>query len=72
MKVKTKIMKPPAFDQFLTEPMLVQKRNVSHMNALILSYLELEGQGRGIPMGAPRPHSFKKFTSFLSEVVEAI
>ena len=42
------------------------------MKALILSYFEPEGQGRGIPMGAPRPHPFKIFISFLSEVVEAM
>ena len=69
MKVKTKTN---AFDQFLTEPMLVQKKFIPHMKALILSYFEPKGQGCGIPMGAPRPHSFKNFISFLSEVVEAM
>jgi hypothetical protein len=58
--------------------MLVQKKYIPHMKALILSYFEPEGQGRGIPiphgipMGAPRPHPFKKFIYFLSEVVEAM
>ena len=60
------------FDQFLTEPMLVQKKYIPHMKALILSYFVPEGQGRGIPMGAPRPHLFKIIISFLSEVVEAM
>jgi hypothetical protein len=40
------------------------------MKALILSYFEPDGQGHGIPMGAPHP--FKKFISFRSEVVVAI
>jgi hypothetical protein len=53
------------------ESILVQKKYIPHMKALILSYFELEGQGHGIPMGAPRPHPFKNFISFLSEVVEA-
>ena len=52
--------------------MLVQKKYIPHMKALILSYFEPERQGRGIPMGAPRPHPFKKFISFLSEVMEAM
>ena len=43
-----------------------------HMKALILSYFEPEGQGLGILMTAPRPHPFKSFTAFLSEVVEAM
>ena len=43
--------------------MLVQKKNIP-MKALTLSYFELEGQGRGIPMEATRPHPFKFFISF--------
>ena len=72
MKVKTKTNRPPVFDQFLTEPMLVQKRCIPHMKSLILSYFEPEGKGRGISMEAPRPHLFKYFVSFLSEVMEAM
>ena len=34
MKVKTKTNRPPVFDQFLTEPMLVQKKYIPHMKAL--------------------------------------
>ena len=41
------------------------------MKALILSYLEPEGLGRGITMGVPRPPPVKVFATFLSEVVEA-
>jgi hypothetical protein len=52
--------------------MLEEKKYIPHMKALILSYFEPEGQGRGIPMEAPRPHSFKFFISFLSEVMEAM
>jgi hypothetical protein len=52
--------------------MLVQKKYIPHMKALILSYYEPEGQGRGIPMGVSRPHPFKNFIAFLSEVVEAM
>ena len=72
MKVKTKTNPPPVFGLFLTEPMLVQKKYLPHMKALILSYFEPEGQGCGIPMGAPRPHPFKIFIPFLSEVMEAM
>ena len=72
MKVKTKTNRPPVFDQFLTEPMLVQKRCIPHMKSLILSYFEPKGKGRGISMEAPRPHLFKYFVSFLSEVMEAM
>ena len=72
MKVRTKTIQPPAFDQFLTETMLVQKKYIPHIKALILSYFEPEGQGCGIPMGAPRPHPFKIFIPFLSEVMEAM
>ena len=72
MKVKTKTNRPPVFDQFLTEPILVQKKYIPHMKSLILSYFEPEGQGRGISMGAPRPHLFKSFISFPSEVMEAM
>ena len=62
----------PAFDQFLSDPMLVQKKHIPHMKALILSYLQLEGQGLGIPIMGPTPTSLQKNLSFLSEVVEAM
>ena len=60
-----------AFFKILKEPALVQKPTIPHMKALILSYLEPEGWGRGITMGAPRPPPVKLFAIFLSEVVEA-
>ena len=41
------------------------------MKALVLSFLEPDGQGRGIIMGAPRLHTVTFFVPFLSEVVEA-
>jgi hypothetical protein len=41
------------------------------MKALILSYLEPEGLGRGITMGVPRQPPVKLFATFLSEVLEA-
>ena len=56
----------------MIEIMVVQKKYIPHIKALILSYFEPEGQGRGIPMGAPHPLSFNLFISFLSEVVEAM
>jgi hypothetical protein len=52
--------------------MLVQKKNIPHRKALIFSYFGPEGQGPGIPMGAPRPHPFKKNLSSFFEVVEAM
>ena len=45
---------------------------IPHMKALILSYFDPEGHGRGIPIGAPPPHPLKIFISFLCEVVEAM
>ena len=41
------------------------------MKSLILSYLEPEGEGRGIIMEAPHPPPVKLFATFLSEVMEA-
>ena len=60
-----------AFFKILIEPALVEKPTIPHMKALIFSYLEPEGWGRGIIMGAPRPPPVKLFATFLSEVVEA-
>jgi hypothetical protein len=41
------------FGHILKEPLLVQKQTILHMKTPILSFLELEGQGRGIIMGMP-------------------
>ena len=41
------------------------------MKALILSFFEPEGQGRGIIMGVPRPPPVKVVVFLLSEAVEA-
>ena len=57
--------------RILTKPTLVQIPTILHKKALILIYLEPEGWGRGIIMGAPRPPPVKLFATFLSEVVEA-
>ena len=57
--------------RILTKPTLVQKPTILHKKVLILIYLEPEGWGRGIIMGAPRPPAVKLFATFLSEVVEA-
>ena len=53
-----------AFFKILKEPALVQKPTIPHMKALILSYLEPEGWGRGITMGAPRPPPVKLLATF--------
>ena len=75
LEIKTKTSQnslySSAFFKILKKPALVQKPTIPHMKALILSYLELEGWGRGITMGAPRPPPVKLFAIFLSEVVEA-
>ena len=60
-----------AFFKILKEPALVQKPTIPHMKALIISYLEPEGWGRGIIMGAPRPPPVKVVIYLLSEAVEA-
>ena len=46
--------------QILKEPFLLQKPTIPHMKALILSFLEPEGQGRGIVMKAPHLLPVKK------------
>ena len=38
--------------KIMKEPMLVQRQTIPHMKALELSYLEPEGQGRGIILRA--------------------
>ena len=43
-----------AFFNILTEPLLVQKLMIHQQKAHDLSYLEPEGQGRGIIMGVTR------------------
>ena len=72
-KDKNKPKQPLLYSLFkiLKKPALVQKPTILHMKALILSYLEPEGWGRGITMGAPRPPPVKLFATFLSEVMEA-
>jgi len=70
-KNKLEQKKPPAFFKILKEPILVQKKYMPHMKALILSFFEPEQQGRGIIMGAPRPPPVKVVIYFLSEAVEA-
>ena len=47
-KNKLEQKKPPVFFKILKEPILVQKKYMPHMKALILSFFELEQQGRGI------------------------
>jgi hypothetical protein len=70
-KNKLEQKKPPDFFKILKEPILVQKKYMRHMKALILSFFEPEQQGRGIIMGAPRPPHIKVVIYFLSEAVEA-
>ena len=53
-----------ALFKILIEPALVEKPTIPHMKALIFSYLEPEGWGRGIIMGAPRPPPLKLFATF--------
>ena len=58
----------PAFFKILQEPTtLLQKQTITHIKALLLSFLQLERQGHGITMGVPGLHPLP----FLSEVVEA-
>ena len=51
MKI-TNMLQP--FCKILKKPALLQKPTISHMKALVFSYSEPEGWGRGIIMGAPR------------------
>ena len=61
----------PASLEILKEPILLQKQIIPHMKALILSFLEPEGQGHDIIMGVPHSHHVTFLVPFLSEVVEA-
>ena len=70
-KNKLEQKKPPVFFKILKEPILVQKKYMPHMKALILSFFEPEQQGRGIIMGEPRPPPVNDVIYFLSEAVEA-
>ena len=45
--------------EYLTEPLLVQKQTIHQQKAWDLSYLELEGQGRGMVRRVPHPLSAK-------------
>ena len=54
--------------QILTESLLLQKQTLPHMKALILSFLELEGQVRGIIMEVPCPLPVKSILSLKSRV----
>jgi hypothetical protein len=53
-----------ALFKILIEPALVKKPTIPHMKDLIFSYLEPEGWGPGIIMGAPRPPPLKVFATF--------
>ena len=48
-----------AFFNILTEPLLVQKLTIHQQKAHDLSYLEPEGQGRGMVRRVPRPLAAK-------------
>ena len=61
---KNQIFSPAVFN-ILKEPFIVQKETLHQQKALDLSYLDLEGQGRGIVRRAPHPHFVKsKFRFF--------
>ena len=45
---------PLAYFNILTEPLLVQKQTIHQQKACYLSYLEPEGQGRGMARRVPR------------------
>ena len=62
--------KSPAFFKILKEPILVQKKYIPHVKALILSFFVLDGQGCGIIMEAPHPPPIKVLVPFLSELVK--
>ena len=61
---KNEVFSPAVFN-ILKEPFIVQKETLHQQKALDLSYLDLEGQGRGIVRRAPHPHFVKsKFRFF--------
>ena len=49
----------PAIFNILKEPLLVQIQTLHQQKALDLSYLDLDGQGRGSIMVVPRPFGAK-------------
>ena len=55
---KNEVFSPAVFN-ILKEPFIVQKETLHQQKALDLSYLDLEGQGRGIVRRAPHPHFVK-------------
>ena len=55
---KNEVFSPAVFN-ILKEPFIVQKETLHQQKALDLSYLDLEGQGRGIVRRAPQPHFVK-------------
>ena len=61
----------PAVFKILKEQTILQKQTIPHMKALLLSFLEPEGQGHDIIMEAPRLHPVKKFVPFPCEALEA-
>jgi hypothetical protein len=58
---KIKNIFSPAFLNILKKPLLVQKQTIHQRRALDLSYLEPEGQGRGIIRRAPRLLAVKAY-----------
>ena len=61
---KNEIFSPAVFN-ILKEPFIVQKETLHQQKGLDLSYLDLEGQGRGIVRRAPHPNFIKsKFRFF--------
>ena len=61
---KNEIFSPAVFN-ILKEPFIVQKETLHQQKGLDLSYLDLEGQGRGIVRKAPHPNFIKsKFRFF--------
>ena len=61
---KNEVFSPAVFN-ILKEPFIVQKETLHQQKALDLSYLDLEGQGRGIVRRAPYPDFAKsKFRFF--------
>ena len=52
------------------EPLVVQKLTIPHIKSSIFSYFELEKQGRGINIGAPRPFLIRNILSRKSGPIE--
>ena len=63
-KNKLEQKKTPAFFKIMKEPIQVQKKYIPLMKAIILSFFEPEGQGRGTIMGWPRPPLIKVVVFF--------